>query len=118
MEKMVEKRILITGNTGYVGPVLSRSLKKSRSDTIILGFDVGYFSHCLTYPHYNPLFDIDKQFWGDIREFPQYLFDGVDSIVHLAAISNDPMGKSYEKVTTDINLKSSVNFAKSAKKLE
>ena len=116
MEKMVSKRkILITGNTGYIGPVLAKYLRKEGDDLFLIGFDNGYFSHCLTNSLYNPIFDYDKQYWGDIRKFPSEILEGVDSVIHLAAISNDPMGKSYEDVTNEINFESSIQFARMAK---
>ena len=52
--------------------------------------------------------------FGDIRNFPPELLDGVDAVVHLAAISNDPMGKEFEGVTEAINEKASVALAQMA----
>ena len=46
---------------------------------------------------------LDRTHYGDVREFPPELLDGVDVVVHLAAISNDPMGKEFEGVTEAIN---------------
>lgn len=116
MEKMVKKRkILITGNCGYIGPVIAKHFKEAHPDYSLIGFDNGYFSHCLTNSSYNPIFDYDFQYWGDIRNFPEKILDSVDSVIHLAAISNDPMGKKYENVTKDINFISSLKFANLAK---
>jgi nucleoside-diphosphate-sugar epimerase len=107
-------KILVTGNAGYIGPILAKHLLKSRNNIELIGFDTGYFSHCLTNPQYLPEFDYE-QYWGDLREFPFDLLDGVDAVVHLAAISNDPMGKLFEKVTEDINYNASIQIAKTAK---
>ena len=107
-------KILVTGNVGYIGPILAKHLLKSRNNIELIGFDTGYFSHCLTNPQYLPEFDYE-QYWGDLREFPFDLLDGVDAVVHLAAISNDPMGKQFEKVTEDINYNASIQIAKTAK---
>ena len=52
--------------------------------------------------------------FGDIRDFPPDLLDGVDAVVHLAAISNDPMGKEFEAVTEAINEKASIALAQMA----
>ena len=107
-------KILVTGNAGYIGSILAKHLLKSRNNIELIGFDTGYFSHCLTNPQYLPEFDYE-QYWGDLREFPFDLLDGVDAVVHLAAISNDPMGKQFEKVTEDINYNASIQIAKTAK---
>ena len=108
-------KILVTGNTGYIGPVLAQYLKNSREDFEIIGYDQGYFAHCLTDPPYLPEFNYDQQYWGDLRDFPFEMLDDIDSVVHLAAISNDPMGNKFEKITEEINYQSSIKIAKEAK---
>jgi nucleoside-diphosphate-sugar epimerase len=107
-------KILVTGNTGYIGPVLAKQLLNSRKDIELIGFDTGYFAHCLTNTDYLPEFNY-KQHWGDLRNFPFNLLDGIDAVVHLAAISNDPMGKQFEQVTEDINYNASIQIARAAK---
>jgi len=57
---------------------------------------------------------LSKVYFGDIREFPIELFDGIDAVVHLAAISNDPMGKEFESVTEAINERASISLAEKA----
>jgi nucleoside-diphosphate-sugar epimerase len=107
-------RVLITGNMGYVGPVLTRFLKGSFPAAEIIGYDSGFFAHSLTAGEYLPEILLARQYFGDIRDFPAQLLDGVDSIVHLAAVSNDPMGKEFEFVTDEINRAASVRLAKLA----
>jgi nucleoside-diphosphate-sugar epimerase len=58
---------------------------------------------------------MDVQYFGDMRTFPEKVLDGVDAVVHLAAISNDPIGNMFEQVTLDINHRGSVELAKKAK---
>jgi len=41
---------------------------------------------------------LDRRHFGDIRDFPPTLLDGVDAVIHPAAISNDPMGKQFEGI--------------------
>jgi len=107
-------KVLITGNAGYIGPVLAKQLLNSRNNIELIGFDTGYFAHCLTNNEYLPEFNY-KQHWGDLRHFPLNLLDGVNVVVHLAAISNDPMGKQFEQVTEYINYNASIKIAKAAK---
>lgn len=104
-------RILITGNLGYVGPLVIRRLRSSRSDSELIGLDTGFFAHCITQPGAYPERRLDKQVYADVRQLPDDVLRGVDAIVHLAAISNDPMGNEFEEVTLDINHQASVRLA-------
>jgi nucleoside-diphosphate-sugar epimerase len=109
-------RILITGNMGYVGPVLVRHLSDIHPDVELIGFDTGFFSHCLTNGGERfPESRLVAQHFGDVRDFPDELLNGVDAVVHLAAISNDPMGGKFEAVTLNINYESSLALAQKAK---
>ena len=101
---------------GYIGPVLYREIRASLPDAEIWGFDSGYFAHCLTNASYLPECAIDRQIFGDMRQFPADILSGVDAVVHLGAISNDPMGNQYEAVTNAINDEASKNIAREAKK--
>jgi nucleoside-diphosphate-sugar epimerase len=58
---------------------------------------------------------VDQQYFADIRKFPEEVLNGVDAIVHLAGISNDPIGNRFEEVTLDINHRASIDLAKKAK---
>ena len=108
-------RILITGNMGYIGPVLTREIRASLPGAEIWGFDSGYFAHCLTNASCLPECAIDHQIFGDMRAFPAEILDDMDAVVHLGAISNDPMGNQYEAVTNAINDAASKNIAREAK---
>jgi nucleoside-diphosphate-sugar epimerase len=107
-------RILITGNMGYVGPVLSRHLRQAFPQAEIIGFDTGFFAHCLTSRDYLAEAVLDRQIFGDTRDIPSSLLEGMDAVVHLAAISNDPMGKRFEDVTAAVNQKASIRLAEMA----
>jgi len=109
-------KILITGNMGYLGPTITSHLRGSLPDSVLLGFDIGYFGGCATTHGSCPERFLDVQHFGDVRKFPEKLLEGVDAVVHLAAISNDPMGNTYEDVTLDINYKASIELAKKAAK--
>lgn len=107
-------RILITGPMGYVGPVLTRHLRKTLPHAELIGFDSGYFAHNLTGSPSLPETRLDRLYFGDLRNFPADLLEGIDAVVHLAAISNDPMGKEFENVTEAINEQASVALARTA----
>jgi nucleoside-diphosphate-sugar epimerase len=108
-------KILIVGNLGYIGPSLVRQLRNTYPQGTLIGYDIGYFAHCLTNAPVLPELELDMQVYGDIRHFPEQLLEGVDAVVDLAAISNDPLSLRFEEVTMDINYRAAVNLAHMAK---
>ncbi len=108
-------KILIAGNLGYIGPSVTSQLRSTFPQAELIGFDIGYFAHCLTNAVLFPEVRLNQQIFGDIRMFQEKLLEGVDAIVDLAAISNDPMGRKYEEITLDVNYRAAVNLAKLAK---
>ena len=108
-------RIVITGNLGYVGPLVTRHLRAQYPDATLVGLDTGFFAHCLTDVQRVPEALLDVQHYADVRDVPEGVLEGVDAVVHLAAISNDPMGSAYEDVTLDINFRAGVELARRAK---
>jgi nucleoside-diphosphate-sugar epimerase len=107
-------RILITGNMGYVGPVVIRHLRSVMPSAYIVGYDSGFFAHCLTAACEIPERLLDAQRFGDVRALTVSDLKGFDAVVHLAAVSNDPMGDRFEAVTDAINYRASVAVAKAA----
>ncbi len=107
-------KILIVGNMGYVGPGVVTQLRNTYPNAELIGFDIGYFASSLTKVEFQPEVKLNKQIFGDVREFPSEILNGVDSIIYLAAISNDPMGAQYEEITMDVNYRSCVRIAKLA----
>ncbi len=101
---------------GYIGPCVVERLRESYPDAKLVGLDMGFFAKCLTNTEILPECRVDLQYFADIRNYSTDLLADVDAIVHLAAISNDPMGNKFEKVTYDINYHASVELAKKAKK--
>ncbi|MEA2068386.1 MAG: SDR family oxidoreductase, partial [Verrucomicrobiota bacterium] len=77
---------------------------------------IGYFAHSLSNAAFLPERKLDRQVFGDIRKFPEELLEGVDAVVDLAAISNDPMGKQFEEVTMDVNYRAAVKLAEMCKR--
>ncbi|QCR22829.1 NAD(P)-dependent oxidoreductase [Pontibacter sp. SGAir0037] len=108
-------KILITGNMGYVGPGVVSRLRKTFPQATIVGYDMAYFAPCLTNAAVLPESKLDVQLYGDVRTMPAEVLEGVDAVVHLAAISNDPMGKKFEDITMDVNYQSSIRIAEMAK---
>jgi nucleoside-diphosphate-sugar epimerase len=108
-------KILVTGNMGYVGPSVVGRLRESHPDATLIGLDAGYFAHCLTGCLAMPERSLDCQYFGDVRSIPPSVLDGVDAVVHLAAISNDPIGNAYDGVTLEINHEATVRLALDAK---
>ncbi|MCU0354726.1 MAG: NAD-dependent epimerase/dehydratase [Cytophagales bacterium] len=108
-------KILITGNMGYVGPGVVAHLRSVFPQATLIGYDMAYFANCLTNADFLPESKLDEQIFGDIRHVPESILQGVDAVVHLAAVSNDPMGNKFEEVTIDVNHKSSVDLAVKAK---
>lgn len=109
-------KILITGNQGYVGPLVVSQLRKSYPDATIVGYDSAFFAHALSGASTLPERLLDEQLFGDVRELTPEHLKGVDAVVHLAAVSNDPMGNKFEAVTHDINQQASVDIATAAAK--
>lgn len=107
-------KIVITGNMGYVGPVLVRHLRKRYPTAYLVGIDSGLFAHCLTSSGQFPEAILNEQRFADVRGLRAGDFGGADAVVHLAAISNDPIGNRFESATEDINFRASVNAAHAA----
>jgi len=108
-------KILITGNMGYIGPCLTSHLRTTYPTASLIGLDIGYFADCLTGAEIFPECRVDMQHFADVRRINADLLQGVDAVVHLAAISNDPMGNTFEKVTYDINFQASIDLAGKAR---
>lgn len=107
-------KILINGNLGYIGPVLVSRLRQTWPDARLIGFDSGFFAGCLLNPLTCPERLLDEQHYGDVRRFPAKILEGVDAVIQLAAVSNDPMGKAFERPTEEINAVSAVEIARAA----
>lgn len=107
-------RVLITGNMGYVGSVLGRYLKRKYPSIILVGYDTAFFGHSLTGSEAVPELMYERQYFGDIRDITFKHLEGIDAVVHLAAVSNDPMGNEFEDITEQINRVSSFRLTKMA----
>ncbi|WP_230532341.1 NAD-dependent epimerase/dehydratase family protein [Microvirga roseola] len=103
------KKILITGNKGYIGSVMAPWFQAQGYD--VVGLDTDYYEGCTLVPELADIPTIRK----DIRDVTPDDIQGVDAIIHLAALSNDPIGNLNEEWTSDINGKATIRLAEIAK---
>ncbi len=101
--------ILVTGNQGYIGPILAELLIAEGHQ--VIGYDTGYYSGAELYTIPNNIRQIAK----DIREVAREDLENVDAVVHLAGLSTDPLGELDKRLTEDINFKATVKLAKLSK---
>ncbi|WP_206339016.1 MULTISPECIES: NAD(P)-dependent oxidoreductase [unclassified Synechococcus] len=101
----------MTGNLGYIGSVLSTMLIEKGYN--VIGLDTGYFKDCLLVKET----DTYKTIYKDIREVDESDLEGIDHIIHLAGLSNDPLGEFSPSLTEQINHRGTVEFAKKAKRV-
>ena len=101
-------RVLLTGSGGYVGAVTRRMLEDSGHE--VVGLDTSLYADCdLGAPPPPPEIRLDVR---DVRE--EHL-DGFEAVVHLAALSNDPIGELDERLTYEINHEATVRLAEHAR---
>ena len=104
------ERILITGSLGYFGSVLSKYLSENGYKCI--GYDIGFFQDILLYPPTQT-----KTVIKDVREMVESDFQNIDAVVHLAGISNDPVGDLEAETVYDPTRIYSLKIAQLCKKL-
>lgn len=102
-------RVLVTGHQGYLGTVMVPILQAAGHD--VTGLDSGLFEDCVLgpEPHDPPGIRVD------LRDVTVEQLVGFDAVVHLAALSNDPLGALAPEITYDINHHASVRLARLSK---
>ena len=102
-------RVLVTGSEGYIGTVLIPMLIERGYN--VVGLDTCY----LTYRHFVPGIRSYRLIKKDIRNIEAAEVEGFDAVIHLAALSNDPLGELNPDLTDAINHKASVRMAQLAR---
>ncbi|SKB30699.1 Nucleoside-diphosphate-sugar epimerase [Parapedobacter luteus] len=100
---------------GYVGPGVIYRLRNAFPTATLIGYDMGYFASCITNADVLPECKLNQQIFGDVRSLSPDVLTAIDAVVHLAAISNDPMGLAYHDVTLDVNYRATIAIATLAK---
>ncbi|MBI2278866.1 MAG: NAD(P)-dependent oxidoreductase [Candidatus Brennerbacteria bacterium] len=101
--------ILITGNRGYIGPILVEMLLAKGYE--VVGYDAGYYAGNELYTTKNEI----KQITKDVREIKEEDLNGVDVVIHLAGLSTDPLGELDERLTEEINFRATIKLARLAR---
>jgi len=102
-------RVLVTGHHGYIGSVMVPILQSAGHE--VVGLDTFYYEGCDFGRDALAIPEIRK----DIRDVAVEDLTGLDGVIHLAALSNDPLGELDPQLTADINYLASVHLAKLAK---
>lgn len=104
-------RILVTGHNGYIGTVLTPLLLEQGHE--VIGLDTDFYAGCDFGDGIPEVRSIRK----DVRDVELVDIEGVDVVIHLAALSNDPLGNLNPELTYDINHAASIRLAKMAKEV-
>jgi len=103
-------RLLVTGHNGYLGSVMTPLLRAAGHE--VVGLDADWFEPCLLKGQAaEPVPSIIK----DLRDIERRDLEGFEAVIHLAGLSNDPLGNLDASLTFEINDAASVRFARLAK---
>ncbi len=104
-------RVMVTGHKGYIGTVMVPMLQAAGHE--VIGFDSDLYARC-TFATGGTIANV-TQLTKDVRDAEPADFRGVDAVIHLAALSNDPLGNLDAENTYAINHRASVRVAEAAK---
>jgi nucleoside-diphosphate-sugar epimerase len=105
----VNMRILLTGHNGYIGTVMASMLLSAGHE--VVGLDTNFFEDCILGPAELQIQEIKK----DIRDIGLQDLKKFEAVIHLAALSNDPLGDLEPELTYDINLQATIRLARLAR---
>lgn len=108
-------RIVITGTLGYVAPSLIHRLRACYADAEIIGFDAGWFAAGIVGEGPAPETELTAQYFVDVRDMDASHLSGATHVIHLAALSNDPLGDRFAGLTEEINYEQSVRLCQLAR---
>jgi len=103
-------KVLVTGTEGYIGSLLPTLLLERGHE--LVGVDACFYAHAALYDARSPAYELIKE---DIRRLRPEHFDGIDAVVHMAELSNDPLGELLPTMTYDVNHLGSLHVARTAK---
>ena len=103
--------VLVTGHLGYVGPGVVAALKQAGHR--VTGLDIGYFKECIDPGQV--IVAPDRTIVADVRDVSARDLEGIEAIVHLAGLSNDPLGQLNPALTGMINHDATIGLAKLAR---
>lgn len=102
-------RVLVTGNLGYIGPAVTAELRAAGHQ--VVGLDTDYYANGYLDPEAWRSDGVDQQICKDVRDAGAADLAGVEAVVHLAALSNDPTGELDPALTAAINCQATVRLA-------
>ena len=102
-------KLLVTGHRGYIGVEMVSTLLASGHE--VVGLDSGLYEGCDFISPPDDIATLDR----DLRDITADDLHGFDAVLHLAALSNDPLSDLNPELTFDINLRASVRLAEAAK---
>lgn len=105
-------KVLLTGHRGYIGAVAVPMLQEAGHE--VTGFDTGFFDGCDFGQPASSIPEIRK----DLRDLSVSDLSGFDAVIHLAALSNDPVSNLDPALTYNINHRASVHLAELAKQAD
>lgn len=106
-------KIMLIGHRGYIGPVAATHLTRALPGAEVHGVDANWFDGSESDPFPDAAFA--RQSRADVRDLGPDDFAGMDAVVALAAVSNDPIGKEFEGATAEINSEAVLGAAKAAR---
>jgi nucleoside-diphosphate-sugar epimerase len=101
-------RVLVTGHHGYIGSIVAPALAEAGHE--VTGVDTFFYTGCDLYPG-GTVNELDV----DVRDLSQADLEGYGAVVHLAALSNDPLGDLDAELTLEINYRATVELARAAR---
>jgi nucleoside-diphosphate-sugar epimerase len=106
-------RILVTGTDGYIGSRLAPLLMTDGHQ--VVGLDTGYYRDGWLYSPIPQPYEVQRTVVTDLRRVRLQDLEGFDAVVHLAELSNDPLGENRPEVTYEINHRGSIKLAQLAR---